>query len=322
MLGDADALAFGAPRIAAVDAARGIALIAMAVYHFSWDLSFLQLAAIPVMSDPGWRWFARIIAGSFLFLVGVSLVLAHGTRIRRRAFLKRLAIVSAAAAGVTAATFFAFPASFIYFGILHCIALSSVLALPFLRAPLALLAGTAALCFAAPLLFTAPALDAPWLDWLGLGSRSPPPTNDYVPVFPWFGFVLLGVAAGRLIHRRTLGRLPASRRWTGPLARALIWSGRRSLLIYLLHQPLLLGSLLLLVRVTGPNPAAQEADYRRECQVSCVRSGAAAPRCRAGCACAVERLKGAGLWSQALGGQATPAEQERLSSLAQQCFRE
>jgi uncharacterized membrane protein len=314
--------AAAAQRWPAIDLARGLAIAAMVVYHLAWDLSSVWLIATDVVGHPGWQMFARAIAASFLVLVGIGLYLGHGQGVRWRAFGRRLAVVSGAALAVTLVTRIAFSDAYIVFGILHAIAVSSVLALPFLRAPFALLVGTAVLCFAAPLLFTAPALDAPWLDWLGLGSRPPPPTNDYVPVFPWLGFVLLGVAAGRLIRRHPVRRGPASARWTGPLARALIWSGRRSLLIYLLHQPLLLGSLLLLVQVTGPNPAAQEADYRRACQVSCIRSGAAGPRCRAGCACAVERLKGAGLWSQVLGGQVTQAEQERLSSLAQECFRE
>jgi uncharacterized membrane protein len=306
----------------AIDVARGLAIAAMVVYHLAWDLSSVHLIATDVIGHPGWRMFARAIAASFLVLVGIGLFLGHGDGVRWRAFSRRLAILCGAALAVTLVTRIVFSDAYIFFGILHVIAVSSVLALPFLRAPFVLVAGTAVLCFAAPLLFTAPGLDAPSLDWLGLGSRPPPPTNDYVPVFPWFGFVLLGVAVGRLICFRTFARPAFPRRGTGPLARALIWSGRRSLLIYLLHQPLLLGSLLLVVRVTGPNPAAQEAAYRRECQVSCVASGAAGPRCAAGCACAVERFKGAGLWSQALSGQASQAEQERLSSLAQQCFRQ
>src|SRR4051812_6361479 len=129
------ALALGAGRIEAVDAARGAALLAMAVYHFSWDLSFFQLIDTPVGTDPAWKWFARAIAGSFLFLVGVSLVLGHGERIRWRAFIRRVAMIAAAAAAVTVVTYFAFPGSYIFFGILHCIALSSGLGMPFLRLP-------------------------------------------------------------------------------------------------------------------------------------------------------------------------------------------
>src|SRR5215203_855249 len=144
-------LALGAGRIEAVDAARGAALLAMAVYHFSWDLSFFQLIDTPVGTDPAWMWFARCIAGSFLFLVGVSLVLGHGSGVRWRPFLKRLAIVAAAAAAITIATYFAFPQSYIFFGILHCVALSSVLALPFLRPPWWMVLAAAALLLAAPL---------------------------------------------------------------------------------------------------------------------------------------------------------------------------
>jgi uncharacterized membrane protein len=241
---DPAALALGAPRIEAVDAARGIALLAMAVYHFSWDLSFLQLAAIPVATDPGWKWFARIIAGSFLFLVGVSLVLGHGEGIRWRSFLKRLAIVSAAAAGVTVATYLAFPLAYIYFGILHCIALSSVLALPFLRLPwwAALAAVTMVFAIAE---FGASELFNRWpLLWTGLSTRVPF-SNDYVPIFPWFAMVLAGVGAARLLAPFLReGRL-ARWRADGPIGRALAFAGRHSLAIYLLHQPLLLAVLVL-----------------------------------------------------------------------------
>ena len=76
----------------------------MIVYHSGWDLSFLQLIETNVVAMPAWRWFARIIAGSFLFLSGIGLVLAHGHEIRWRAFLRRLAIVGGAALLVTVAT--------------------------------------------------------------------------------------------------------------------------------------------------------------------------------------------------------------------------
>ena len=48
----------------AIDVARGIAIAAMIVYHFSWDLSFLQLIGTNILKVPAWRWFARGIAGS------------------------------------------------------------------------------------------------------------------------------------------------------------------------------------------------------------------------------------------------------------------
>ena len=308
------------PRWPAIDVARGVAIAAMVVYHFAWDLSFVRLIATDIVGHPAWQLFARTIAASFLVLVGIGLALGHGDGVRWRSHLRRLAVITGAALAITLVTRFAFPDEYIFFGILHCIALSSLLALPFLHAPTAVLAVGAAFCFAAPFLFTAPALDEPFLDWLGLGS-SAPITNDYVPVFPWFGWVLVGLATARVIRRLAVAPPAVASPPSRPLARALAWSGRRSLAIYLVHQPLLLGTLILLVQVTGPNPKAEEAVFRRDCEETCTGNGAAAPLCSTGCACAVERLKSGDLWRQALSGSTDAAEQERLSAITEQCFR-
>ena len=87
--------------------------------------------------------------------------------------------------------------TYIFFGILHHIAVASVLGLAFLRVPVALVLGAALFCFAAPPLLAGPAFDNPALIWLGLQSAFPR-TNDFVPLFPWFGVVLAGIAAARL----------------------------------------------------------------------------------------------------------------------------
>src|SRR3954454_3249220 len=72
-----DAASAASPRrLPWIDAARGIAIAAMVVYHFSWDLRHFGFIAVDVTEQPGWRLFARVIAGSFLALVGVGLVLA------------------------------------------------------------------------------------------------------------------------------------------------------------------------------------------------------------------------------------------------------
>lgn len=308
-----------AERWPALDAARGAAIVAMVAYHLAWDLSFVRLIATDILEHPAWQLFARAIAASFLTLVGIGLILAHREGVRWRRFLRRLAGIAAAALGVTVVTWFMFPDQYIFFGILHSIAISSLLGLAFLRAPTIVLVGAAAFCFAAPRVFTDPSLDGPLLDWLGLGARSPV-TNDYVPVFPWFGFVLLGIGAGR-IALPFVGSASGSTGWNNPLSRALIWSGRHSLVIYLAHQPVMLGVLLSLVQVTGTNPAADAAYFGRSCEASCAESGAGAAVCATGCACTAERLKAEGLWRKALGDDMAADDQERLSSITQQCFR-
>ena len=304
-----------------IDVARGVAILAMILYHFGWDLSFLKLIETNVLAMPAWRWFARAIAGSFLFLSGIGLVLAHGQTIRWQPFWRRFGIVGGAALLVTAATWLAFPDSYIFFGILHCIALSSVLALPFLRAPMSVTLAVAVLVLAGPLIFTAPALDAPWLDWLGLGALDPV-ANDYVPVFPWFAFVLLGTVFARLMMKDERPRLPA---WqaSGKLSRAVIWAGRHSLPIYLLHQIVLLGALSGILQIVGPNPVAEARPFTAGCEASCGQQGAAAATCQALCSCIVENLRqDDSLWARVRANDVDEAERLRVSRLTQQCLRQ
>lgn len=303
-----------------IDVARGIAICAMIAYHFSWDLSFLNLIETDILQVPAWRWFARGIAASFLLLAGVGLALAHMQGFRRQAFLRRLAKISGAALLVTMATYFAFPESYIFFGILHCLAVSSVLALPFLRLPPALIALAAAFCFAAPWILTSPVLDQPWLDWLGLGS-SEPIANDYVPIFPWFGPVLLGISLAKtflpLNETMTLARW----RGTSPLSRLLIFAGRKSLPIYLLHQIALLAALYGLLQLTGPNPMAEARPFMEQCQVGCAGQNGESGQCRAVCTCIVGGLRSNGLWQRVLANNLRPEDQTGVSGVVQQCAR-
>ena len=225
-------------RIPAVDVARSTALVGMAVFHFTYDLALFGYIPPATPVTGGWAVFSRLVAGSFIFLAGVSLWLAHGRGLRAGAFLRRLAVLAAAAALVTAASFAFAPDRFIFYGILHSIAVSSVLGLVFLRLPTAVTLAAAGAVFALPRIVQAPVFDAPWLVWLGLGTRTPP-TMDFEPLFPWFGPFLLGLAAARLADRagllaRAIDDAP------GPSVRMLAWPGRHSLAIYLVHQPVLI----------------------------------------------------------------------------------
>ena len=119
-----------------VDVWRGLAIIGVVAYHFGWDLNFFGFIPSSAMFSGPVTAFARILAGSFMFLVGVSLVLAHDRNIHWRKFLKRLAKLVVAAVAISLITYFLFPEGFIYFGILHSIAVASVLGLAFLPLPI------------------------------------------------------------------------------------------------------------------------------------------------------------------------------------------
>ena len=304
-------------RIAALDVARGLALLAMAAYHLAWDLSSLQLIEADVTTSPAWQIAARLIAGSFLSLVGISLVLAHGRGVQWRPFLRRLGLVGGAALTVTAATAIAVPQGLIFFGILHCIAVGSVLALPFLARPAWVSGLTAALALAVGNLVRHPAFGSAWLLPLGL-SPMVPATNDYVPLLPWFGCVLAGVAAARLaalLLRRLAAWTPLARPW-----RALAFGGGHSLAVYLLHQPLLLSILVPLALALGPSPRAAEAGFRGSFIARCEQTGTAPAACQAVLACTLGRLRGTEAWERLHLGWSEDERLVRDTTLA--CYAE
>ncbi len=304
------------PRRIAVDVARGIAVLAMVVYHTAWDLSQLDLIETDITASLAWSLFARAIAASFLALAGIGLVLAHGGSVQRRPFLRRLVVLAVAALVVTAVTRIVFPDGYIFFGILHNMAASSLIALPLVRAPIVVSALAALVVLGAPLALTAPVFDEPLLAFLGLGTRVPL-TNDYVPIFPWTGFVLAGIVAARLAEP---GLRAAPSHAAGRFGRTLAGIGRRSLAIYLLHQPLIFGALWAVKEVTGPNLAAEAAPFMTNCVASCRATGSTAELCRTSCTCTVDELRREGLWTIMLGGRPSPEELSRASGLARTCL--
>lgn len=272
---------------------RGVAIIAMIGFHFTWDLGFFQLISYDIAFTPEGRLLSHLIAGSFLFLVGVSLSLAHRNGFDARGFLIRFAKIAGAAALVSLGTFFAMPEDWIFFGVLHCIALSSLLALPFLRAPLLLVGVSTLIVLAAPRVISHPFFDQSSLFWLGL-NKVLPRTNDYVPFFPWFGIVLAGLIAGRLMlampHLASWG----ARSINSAVPRFLVRLGRYALPIYLLHQPIMMALLWAFVSVAGPSlitPAIEPAFFEN-CTQSCAASGRSSEICQNACSCLGRTLSG------------------------------
>lgn len=307
-------------RLAIVDIARGVALLAMFVYHFAYDLSMFRLIETDIVAEPGWRLFARGIAGTFLTIVGFSLVLATRKGLDHAAYLKRLAMVAGAAALVTLGTWRFMPGDFIFFGILHHVAVASVLALPFLRLPLIIVALAAVLAFALPSFIAHPLLDQPWAVWLGF-SQAPIQTADFVPVFPWFGCALSGIVLARLVLPRLTGTALAGWRPGDKVSRIVAWGGRHSLLVYLVHQPLFIGALMLSTQIIAP-PSPEERAFRTECQRSCAGPNVPEQVCKAVCACTIDRLKREQLWQKALDNLLSPQESARMTELAQACLRD
>jgi len=225
-------------RIRAIDALRGTAICMMIVYHAAFDLNWFHIISADFNHDGFWLSFRDLIVSSFLLLVGVSLVLASRAGISPRQFWRRIALVGTCAMLVTLGSYVTFPKTFITFGILHCIVVSSVLGWPLVRFPrTALVVGIVVIVGGVAI--GLPLFDLPWLNWVGLMTHKPA-TEDYVPLLPWFGVVLVGISIGWWLlkrHMRDLRQMSrASPKW-------LTWLGRHSLLVYMIHQPIMVGLL-------------------------------------------------------------------------------
>lgn len=303
-------------RLAAIDVARGVALVAMAVYHFSWDLQFFGYLEPGTATTGPLKWFARSIATSFLFLVGVSLVLATANGLRWKPYSVRLAKVAAAALLITVATWFFTPSTFVFFGILHHIALASVIGLAFVKLHWSLTLAAAVLAFFVPDFAASGFFDRPLLWWTGL-SPVPPPSNDFVPLFPWISAVLAGIAATGAIIRPNAAALSAEP--ASPPGRGLAWLGKHSLAFYLIHQPVLIGLVAAMAAVVPPGiSVAARQDFLVDCQASCstIREGGF---CERYCACFLDTMDAEGNLSTLFRDGARLEEDGTTARVMEQC---
>ena len=231
-----------APRVEGLDALRGVAILAMVVYHFCFDLRYFGVARWDFEHDIRWLAARTLILSSFLLIAGISAALARRDPAADARWPRHVAVIGGAALLVTAASAMMFPRSFIWFGVLHAIALSLLLARPLIDRPRAALAA-GVIVIAAGVMLSSQHFDNRMLGWLGFMTGKPM-TEDYVPLFPWSGVLFLGIAAGHALVASGFAMLAPLAR----MPRALRFLGRHSLAVYLVHQPLLLGGLGLAVR--------------------------------------------------------------------------
>ncbi len=219
-----------------VDAARGVAIIMMVVYHFTYDL--YAFGGYDVDAVGGfWARFADATASLFLFLVGVSLAISYAREGGgfRKYLLRGLRIFGYGM--LLTVVFLVFGMGIVAFGILHLIGVSIVLSYPFLKLGFAnLVLGVGV--FAAGLYLQA--LDPTGSAWMLPFGVVPEGLvmPDYRPLLPWFGVVLVGIFFGNVVYGE--GRRPDGLPAAAPLpAKPLLPLGRNSLAIYLVHQPVM-----------------------------------------------------------------------------------
>lgn len=226
------------PRLALFDSLRGLALVLMAIFHFSYDLNEFKVVGIDFNHDPAWLNFRTLIMSMFTLLVGVSFSLG-GASFSSRHFRARLARLTACAVLISVTTYFFFGNSWIYFGVLHLFVVASVIGPILLRAPKWNLAVGSAL-IALPLAYKSDWFNPAPQNILGLASRRPF-TEDFAPLAPWLGVIMIGVFIGMIARGRKLNA-----EW-----RPLSQLGRHSLLFYMTHQLVLYPLAWLIAKITG-----------------------------------------------------------------------
>ena len=304
-----------------LDILRGAALLAMASYHFTWDLADFGYLAADFPST-GWpRIYARTIASTFLFLAGLSLYRSHRHGIRWRSFALRFGRITAAAALVTIATYLVIPRGFVFFGILHQMALASLIGLLFLRVPAVITAAIALVIIVIPQFYQFDALNPAWFWWIGLSAQTRV-SFDYVPLFPWLGPFLLGMVLARLGGQwLDLRQNAPGISVTNPVKTLLSFLGRHSLVFYLVHQPVLI-AMLYVYSLAVPAPKADPVQqYIESCARSC-KEQQSPDFCNRFCGCTLEKLEASQLLAPLQSGAISVDNDERLNGIAMQCSSE
>ncbi|HEX3014045.1 MAG TPA: heparan-alpha-glucosaminide N-acetyltransferase [Methanobacterium sp.] len=236
-----------------VDSLRGLAIVMMVVFHFIFDLNYFGIYSFNTSSGFLW-WFARITASMFIFLVGVSLSLSYArTTILNRnitekelflKYLKRGLKIFSYGLLITASTYIFIGDGFIVFGILHFIGIAIILEYVFIKRKYTnLFLGLAFI--AAGIFLTCFRFNFYGFLWLGFIPNNFY-TVDYFPLLPWLGIVSFGIFLGNTLYEKYVRQFKLPDLSSNLAVRISSFLGKHSLLIYLIHQPIIVVLLFLL----------------------------------------------------------------------------
>jgi len=246
----------GSNRFIEIDLIRGLAITLMVFGHILWDLDYFKLVS---MNNMIYSSLQKIVPPLFFIIVGVGLIVS-----KKKAELKTKEEENKYYTGLiirglkifnlgmilTVISMIFFPDRVIMFGVLHCIGITIILSVPFLKyrnynflfGMIILFAWT---------IFGQLHIENPTYFHLVLGLHQANFwrfTIDYFPLIPWFGVTLLGITIGDWLYcgDRRMFRMPDLSKYKP--AKIFSWIGQHSLSIYLLHQPVIAGVLYLFIK--------------------------------------------------------------------------
>ena len=216
-------------RIDELDSLRATALVMMLISNFVSDLDYFGI--MEVVKGDKWWWLARVNGVSICFYIGISYFLAHQKEYDFMITFKRTQRLIFWAFAITLVTYFFAPDAYVRFGVLHLLALASIVAFPVARKPLYAF-GIGVFLLVIPLSSNSN------LVWLGL-QETGTFAVDYFPINPWLGIFFIFLSAACKIY--PAGKPVLSFKWPEKW----LWFGRNTLIVYVIHQPILIGLLIL-----------------------------------------------------------------------------
>ena len=240
-------------RIFLLDFTRGICVLAMIAYHFFWDLGYFGLIDLRIVTQGVGLLIAQLIGLSFITIAGISARLLSLSDNFEEKFFKRFFKLVFISTLISAATFILNKNSFIFFGILHFLSVSSLISLILIQfknnSHLLLIFFGAAIISASGITFDLPFA----LSWLGF-SKETLPTNDFYPLFPWITFYFFGFWLGKIVHEKLkikndFSSMPVQE--ISMFSKFFEFTGQKALVIYILHQPILFSLFFVFIKLTS-----------------------------------------------------------------------
>lgn len=224
-------------RIWEIDFIRGIALLLMIYYHFIYDLSYFF--DLPVSYRTGINDYIGKASGTlFIIISGISCRFS-------RNIIKRSLYVLTAAISITVITALvdyilktilnlSIPNVVIKFGILHFLGISMLLFNLLKKLNVIILMVLSALFIALGRIFSEIKVSFDYLFPLGIYSKNFF-SSDYYPLIPWLGYFILGIVIGKIIYKNKKSIFKSDIK-----DNIINYLGRKTLFIYLIHQPILI----------------------------------------------------------------------------------
>jgi uncharacterized membrane protein len=222
-------------RIVIIDLIRVFGILTMVHFHFSYDLALFGMAKFN-WGSKFWYLYPRVIASMFLLTSGMSFELIRQKNSGKKSIATRAFQIAIYALVISLSTYLLYPAQWIYFGTLHCIASCLLISLILLRNNFLLIG----IFILINILFFSNFIT--YRDMLGL---SPIKSLDYIPLYPWYLVFLLGVMISRFSQINTY-------RWQGEdgiFRKMISFLSQKTLAIYVVHQPILFALLFLAQKV-------------------------------------------------------------------------